>query len=138
MMSAEEIIKSLQAEMTAYENEYAQIEKEIKETSVNYNDMMSKLLTKKEQIRGSYTALYNQVQKLVGEPEKHETAEPDVEDAPASVKEQAHEVNEEPVETSLSAEEIAKITKLTKAPSKVKQPDVADVPEYLKEEYGVE
>lgn len=134
MISGEEIIKSLQAEMAKYEDEYNLIEKEIKETTVNYNDMMSKLLTKKEQVRGSYTALYNQVQKLAGNAVAEPAKEADVEEVTETKAEEPIDV---PVETGLSAEDIAKITKVTKQKTTSKKAPVADVPDYLKEEYGV-
>ena len=60
----EEILKSIQEEMTKKEQEFNLVENEIKTLEENYNVRMKQLLDAKEQIRGAYTALHIQLEKF--------------------------------------------------------------------------
>ena len=68
----EEILKSIQEEMTKKEQEFNLVENEIKTLEENYNVRMKQLLDAKEQIRGAYTALHMQLEKFKKDDEKVE------------------------------------------------------------------
>lgn len=148
MVSAEEILKSLQDEMQKCSDEFKNINDMIEKTTQEYNDNISQLLTRKEQIRGTYTGLYNQYQKFVGAetnnivPEvKDEPATPIKDEQPIEVEKETN-IKESKKETpktvkqttkaGLTPEERAKLKQVTTKKTDAKG---NEIPEYLQDSY---
>lgn len=159
----EEILKSIQEEMTKKEQEFNLVENEIKTLEENYNVRMKQLLDAKEQIRGAYTALHIQLEKFkkddekVEEPKQEEPyltdekttikAEPKKDKTPVNIKKttakktepkQETPKQEEPKErvvAGLTPEEIAKINQAVTNP-KAKDSNGNEIPDYLQTEYN--
>ena len=160
MVSAEEILKSLQDEMQKCSDEFKNINDIIEKTTQEYNDKISQLLTRKEQVRGTYTGLYNQYQKFVGtapnnaESNSENVSVPEVAAPTETVeKEEVPAVEEKPdtstkvvdaikkeqtkqtkqTKTGLTPEERAKLKQVT-----TKQTDKKgnEIPEYLQDSYN--
>lgn len=153
MISVEEILNSLQAEMQKCSEEFKYINDTIEQTTQEYNDKISQLLTRKEQVRGTYTGLYNQYQKFMGNNEspaveKVETPEPaevtasETEKVEQPKKDEIKPVTETKKETpkttkqtktGLTPEERAKLKQVT-----TKQTDNKgnEIPEYLQDSYN--
>ena len=152
----EEILKSIQEEMTKKEQEFTLVENEIKTLEENYNVRMKQLLEAKEQIRGAYTALHIQLEKFKKDDEKKE--EPYLTDTETTIKEEPKkepikvkttkktekvEKKEEPktetpkekVVAGLTPEEIAKINQAVTTPNK-KDNNGNEIPDYLQTEYN--
>lgn len=159
----EEILKSIQEEMTKKEQEFSLVENEIKTLEENYSVRMKQLLEAKEQIRGAYTALHIQLEKFKKEDEKKEEPkqeepkqeEPYLTDTETTIKEapkkepvkikttKKTEKKEEPktetpkekVVAGLTPEEIAKINQAVTGP-KATDNNGNEIPDYLQTEYN--
>ena len=149
----EEILKSIQEEMTKKEQEFNLVENEIKTLEENYNVRMKQLLDAKEQIRGAYTALYLQLEKFKKDDEKKE--EPYLTDTETTIREEPKkepvkiktskkvEKKEEPkkeepkekINVGLTPEEIAKINKAVTKPKAIDN-NGNEIPDYLQTEYN--
>jgi len=149
MVSGEEILASLQEEMQKCSDEFKKINDMIENTTQEYNDKISQLLTRKEQVRGTYTGLYNQYQKFMGnapiqerpvDENKHEQDKVVPADTPKVEKTKpapepkidTPKVTKQ-TKTGLTPEERAKLKQVT-----TKQTDSKgnEIPEYLQDSYN--
>jgi hypothetical protein len=154
----EEILKSMKADMDKKEQEFNTVLNELKVLEENYTARKKQLLEAKEQIRGAYTALYEQYTKFVKEEDKPtdtpvgaatQTVADKVEEKPVTeipkkeskpkVTKQVNKTeetkSEEKVVAGLTPEEIAKINKAVTKPN-VKDEKGNEIPEYLQPEYN--
>ena len=133
------ILKAIEEDLVKYKNDFVLVENQIQD-----------LVDKREQIRGAYTALYNQYIKFKensSEPENNVEKESVKEDIKKSVeeadekpkrnrksKEEKPEVKERVV-AGLSKEEIEKINQAIPQPN-MKDSNGNEIPSYLQTEYN--
>ena len=119
MVNAEDILKSMQEQM-----------------QVEYEKNIQAALSRREQIRGQYTSIYNTYMKFKEQPESAEKQAEvvNIADAQKGKSKNSKSVKKEESNNKVLSEE--ELAKLQKAMNKPKDVNEADIPDYLKDEYN--
>lgn len=136
MVNAEDILKSMQEQMQEYSKQFDEINAQIEQMQVEYEKNIQSALSRREQIRGQYTSIYNTYMKFKEQPESAEKQAEvvNITDAQKSKSKNSKSVKkEESNSKTLSEEELAKLQKAMNKSSVVNE---ADIPDYLKDEYN--
>ena len=136
MVNAEDILKSMQEQMQEYSKQFDEINAQIEQMQVEYEKNIQAALSRREQIRGQYTSIYNTYMKFKEQPENTEKQAEvvNITDAQKSKSKNSKSVKkEESNSKTLSEEELAKLQKAMNKSSVVNE---ADIPDYLKDEYN--
>lgn len=137
-----DVLKSIKEEMEIKEKEFNQVVDELTILEQNYKTRKTQLESAKEQIRGAYTALYQQLQKFAADQlSKPEIKQVELEQEvkkdikPKATKSTKKETSTEKVVAGLTPEEIAKINKAVPQQN-MKDSNGNDIPDYLQQEYN--
>lgn len=136
MVNAEDILKSMQEQMQEYSKQFDEINAQIEQMQVEYEKNIQAALSRREQIRGQYTSIYNTYMKFKEQPEGTEKQAEVVNmtDAQKSKSKNSKSVKKEESNNKVLSEE--ELAKLQKAMNKSKDINEADIPDYLKDEYN--
>ena len=133
MVHAEDILKSMQEQMQEYSKQFDEINAQIEQMQIEYEKNIQSALSRREQIRGQYTSIYNTYMKFKEQPESVEK-QAEVVNITDTQKSKSKSVKkEESNSKTLSEEELAKLQKAMNKSSVVNE---ADIPDYLKDEYN--
>ena len=136
MVNAEDILKSMQEQMQEYSKQFDEINAQIEQMQVEYEKNIQSALSRREQIRGQYTSIYNTYMKFKEQPESAEKQAEvvNITDTQKSKSKNSKSIKkEESNSKTLSEEELAKLQKAMNKSSVVNE---ADIPDYLKDEYN--
>lgn len=136
MVNAEDILKSMQEQMQEYSKQFDEINAQIEQMQVEYEKNIQAALSRREQIRGQYTSIYNTYMKFKEQPENTEKQAEvvNITDAQKSKSKSSKSVKKEESNNKVLSEE--ELAKLQKAMNKSKDVNEADIPDYLKDEYN--
>ena len=136
MVNAEDILKSMQEQMQEYSKQFDEINAQIEQMQVEYEKNIQAALSRREQIRGQYTSIYNTYMKFKEQPESTEKQAEvvNITDAQKSKSKSSKSVKKEESNNKVLSEE--ELAKLQKAMNKSKDINEADIPDYLKDEYN--
>ena len=136
MVNAEDILKSMQEQMQEYSKQFDEINAQIEQMQVEYEKNIQAALSRREQIRGQYTSIYNTYMKFKEQPENTEKQAEvvNITDAQKSKSKSSKSVKKEESNNKVLSEE--ELAKLQKAINKPKDVNEADIPDYLKDEYN--
>lgn len=136
MVNAEDILKSMQEQMQEYSKQFDEINAQIEQMQVEYEKNIQAALSRREQIRGQYTSIYNTYMKFKEQPENTEKQAEvvNITDAQKSKSKSSKSVKKEESNNKVLSEE--ELAKLQKAMNKSKDINEADIPDYLKDEYN--
>ena len=136
MVNAEDILKSMQEQMQEYSKQFDEINAQIEQMQVEYEKNIQAALSRREQIRGQYTSIYNTYMKFKEQPENTEKQAEvvNITDAQKSKSKNSKSVKKEESNNKVLSEE--ELAKLQKAMNKSKDINEADIPDYLKDEYN--
>ena len=136
MVNAEDILKSMQEQMQEYSKQFDEINAQIEQMQVEYEKNIQAALSRREQIRGQYTSIYNTYMKFKEQPENTEKQAEvvNIADAQKSKSKSSKSVKREESNNKVLSEE--ELAKLQKAMNKSKDINEADIPDYLKDEYN--
>ena len=136
MVNAEDIFKSMQEQMQEYSKQFDEINAQIEQMQVEYEKNIQAALSRREQIRGQYTSIYNTYMKFKEQPENTEKQAEvvNITDAQKSKSKSSKSVKKEESNNKVLSEE--ELAKLQKAINKPKDVNEADIPDYLKDEYN--
>lgn len=136
MVNAEDILKSMQEQMQEYSKQFDEINAQIEQMQVEYEKNIQAALSRREQIRGQYTSIYNTYMKFKEQPENTEKQAEvvNITDAQKSKSKSSKSVKKEESNNKVLSEE--ELAKLQKAMNKSKNINEADIPDYLKDEYN--
>lgn len=136
MVNAEDILKSMQEQMQEYSKQFDEINAQIEQMQVEYEKNIQAALSRREQIRGQYTSIYNTYMKFKEQPESAEKQAEvvNITDAQKSKSKSSKSVKKEESNNKVLSEE--ELAKLQKAMNKSKDVNEADIPDYLKDEYN--
>ena len=136
MVNAEDILKSMQEQMQEYSKQFDEINAQIEQMQVEYEKNIQAALSRREQIRGQYTSIYNTYMKFKEQPENTEKQAEvvNIADAQKSKSKSSKSVKKEESNNKVLSEE--ELAKLQKAMNKSKNINEADIPDYLKDEYN--
>lgn len=136
MVNAEDILKSMQEQMQEYSKQFDEINAQIEQMQVEYEKNIQAALSRREQIRGQYTSIYNTYMKFKEQPENTEKQAEvvNIADAQKSKSKSSKSVKKEESNNKVLSEE--ELAKLQKAMNKSKDINEADIPDYLKDEYN--
>ena len=136
MVNAEDILKSMQEQMQEYSKQFDEINAQIEQMQVEYEKNIQAALSRREQIRGQYTSIYNTYMKFKEQPESAEKQAEvvNITDAQKSKSKSSKSVKKEESNNKVLSEE--ELAKLQKAMNKSKDINEADIPDYLKDEYN--
>ena len=136
MVNAEDILKSMQEQMQEYSKQFDEINAQIEQMQVEYEKNIQSALSRREQIRGQYTSIYNTYMKFKEQPEgvEKQAEVVNITDTQKSKSKNSKSIKkEESNSKTLSEEELAKLQKAMNKSSVVNE---ADIPDYLKDEYN--
>lgn len=136
MVNAEDILKSMQEQMQEYSKQFDEINAQIEQMQVEYEKNIQAALSRREQIRGQYTSIYNTYMKFKEQPENTEKQAEvvNITDAQKSKSKSSKSVKKEESNNKVLSEE--ELAKLQKAMNKSKDVNEVDIPDYLKDEYN--
>ena len=136
MVNAEDILKSMQEQMQEYSKQFDEINAQIEQMQVEYEKNIQAALSRREQIRGQYTSIYNTYMKFKEQPESAEKQAEvvNIADAQKGKSKNSKSVKKEESNNKVLSEE--ELAKLQKAINKPKDVNEADIPDYLKDEYN--
>lgn len=136
MVNAEDILKSMQEQMQEYSKQFDEINAQIEQMQVEYEKNIQAALSRREQIRGQYTSIYNTYMKFKEQPESAEKQAEvvNITDAQKGKSKNSKSVKKEESNNKVLSEE--ELAKLQKAINKPKDVNEADIPDYLKDEYN--
>ena len=136
MVNAEDILKSMQEQMQEYSKQFDEINAQIEQMQVEYEKNIQAALSRREQIRGQYTSIYNTYMKFKEQPENTEKQAEvvNITDAQKGKSKNSKSVKKEESNNKVLSEE--ELAKLQKAMNKSKNINEADIPDYLKDEYN--
>lgn len=136
MVNAEDILKSMQEQMQEYSKQFDEINAQIEQMQVEYEKNIQAALSRREQIRGQYTSIYNTYMKFKEQPENTEKQAEvvNITDAQKSKSKSSKSVKKEESNNKVLSEE--ELAKLQKAMNKSKDVNETDIPDYLKDEYN--
>lgn len=136
MVNAEDILKSMQEQMQEYSKQFDEINAQIEQMQVEYEKNIQAALSRREQIRGQYTSIYNTYMKFKEQPESAEKQAEvvNITDAQKGKLKNSKSVKKEESNNKVLSEE--ELAKLQKAINKPKDVNEADIPDYLKDEYN--
>lgn len=136
MVNAEDILKSMQEQMQEYSKQFDEINAQIEQMQIEYEKNIQAALSRREQIRGQYTSIYNTYMKFKEQPENTEKQAEvvNITDAQKSKSKSSKSVKKEESNNKVLSEE--ELAKLQKAMNKSKNINEADIPDYLKDEYN--
>ena len=136
MVNAEDILKSMQEQMQEYSKQFDEINAQIEQMQVEYEKNIQAALSRREQIRGQYTSIYNTYMKFKEQPESVEKQAEvvNITDAQKGKSKNSKSVKKEESNNKVLSEE--ELAKLQKAINKPKDVNEADIPDYLKDEYN--
>ena len=136
MINAEDILKSMQEQMQEYSKQFDEINAQIEQMQVEYEKNIQAALSRREQIRGQYTSIYNTYMKFKEQPENTEKQAEvvNITDTQKSKSKSSKSVKKEESNNKVLSEE--ELAKLQKAMNKSKDINEADIPDYLKDEYN--
>lgn len=136
MVNAEDILKSMQEQMQEYSKQFDEINAQIEQMQVEYEKNIQAALSRREQIRGQYTSIYNTYMKFKEQPENTEKQAEvvNITDVQKSKSKSSKSVKKEESNNKVLSEE--ELAKLQKAMNKSKDINEADIPDYLKDEYN--
>ena len=136
MVNAEDILKSMQEQMQEYSKQFDEINAQIEQMQTEYEKNIQAALSRREQIRGQYTSIYNTYMKFKEQPENTEKQAEvvNITDAQKSKSKSSKSVKKEESNNKVLSEE--ELAKLQKAMNKSKNINEADIPDYLKDEYN--
>ena len=136
MVNAEDILKSMQEQMQEYSKQFDEINAQIEQMQVEYEKNIQAALSRREQIRGQYTSIYNTYMKFKEQPEgvEKQAEVVNITDAQKGKSKNSKSVKKEESNNKVLSEE--ELAKLQKAINKPKDVNEADIPDYLKDEYN--
>lgn len=136
MVNAEDILKSMQEQMQEYSKQFDEINAQIEQMQVEYEKNIQAALSRREQIRGQYTSIYNTYMKFKEQPESAEKQAEvvNIADTQKGKSKNSKSVKKEESNNKVLSEE--ELAKLQKAMNKPKDVNEADIPDYLKDEYN--
>lgn len=136
MVNAEDILKSMQEQMQEYSKQFDEINAQIEQMQVEYEKNIQAALSRREQIRGQYTSIYNTYMKFKEQPESAEKQAEvvNITDAQKGKSKNSKSIKKEESNNKVLSEE--ELAKLQKAMNKSKDINEADIPDYLKDEYN--